>query len=128
MRQPLALVFYESLLPGNQLLNRLQDLGYRVRTVNELARLPELAAGEKPLFVFLELGALAEGVCAVIRQLKTTTDTQHIPVFAWLAGDERRLREGARRDAQAAGAAVLTPGPDMLTQLPQLLDQALESY
>lgn len=126
MQQPLALVFYESLLPGNQLLNRLQDLGYRVRTVNELALLPELAARETPLFVFLELNAQAEGVCAVIRQLKASGNTSHIPVFAWLASTDRRLRDGAGRNAQAAGASVLTPGPGMLTQLPQLLDQALE--
>lgn len=125
MQQPLALVFYESLLPGNQLLNRLQDLGYRVQTVNELVHLPELAAREKPLFVFLELNAQAEGVCAVVRRLKTSDATNHIPVFAWLASRDRRLREGAGRSAQAAGASVLNPGPDMLAQLPQLLDQAL---
>jgi hypothetical protein len=128
MRQPLALVFYENLLPGNQLLNRLQDLGYRVRTVDELTRLPEVAAQEKPLVVFLELGDQAQAVCTAIRKVKAGGDTQHIPVFAWLGNAERRLREGAGRSAQAAGAAVLTPGPGMLNQLPQLLDQALELY
>ena len=33
MTQPLALVFYEKLMPGSQLVNRLQDLNYRVQAV-----------------------------------------------------------------------------------------------
>src|SRR5438445_9362650 len=35
MTTPLALVFYENLLPGSQLVNRLQDLGYRVQTIGD---------------------------------------------------------------------------------------------
>ncbi len=35
MTQPLALVFYEKLMPGSQLVNRLQDLNYRVQAVND---------------------------------------------------------------------------------------------
>ena len=38
-QQPLALVLYEKLLPGTQLVNRLQDLNYRVQTVNDAALL-----------------------------------------------------------------------------------------
>ena len=37
MTRPLALVFYEKFMPGSQLVNRLQDLNYRVRVVNDLA-------------------------------------------------------------------------------------------
>ncbi|MCB1125198.1 MAG: hypothetical protein KDM81_01790, partial [Verrucomicrobiae bacterium] len=85
------------------------------------------AVREKPLFVFVELNAQSEAACAAIRQVKTAGDTRHIPVFAWLAGTDRRLRDGAGRSAQAAGASVLSPGPGMLAQLPQLLDQALEN-
>ena len=33
MTQPLALVLYEKLLPGSQLVNRLQDLNYRVQAI-----------------------------------------------------------------------------------------------
>ena len=33
MTQPLALVLYERLLPGSQLVNRLQDLNYRVQVI-----------------------------------------------------------------------------------------------
>ena len=35
MTQPLALVWYEKLMPGSKLVNRLQDLGYRVLTAPE---------------------------------------------------------------------------------------------
>ena len=37
MTQPLALVLYEKLLPGSQLVNRLQDLNYRVQTIADAA-------------------------------------------------------------------------------------------
>ena len=39
MTKPLALVFYERLMPGSQLVNGLQDLGYRVLAITEAALL-----------------------------------------------------------------------------------------
>src|SRR5262245_49139849 len=39
MTEPLALVVYEKLLPGSQLVNRLQDLKYRVQTVADPTQL-----------------------------------------------------------------------------------------
>ena len=39
MIQPLALVFYERLLPGSQVVNRLQDMRYRVQVVGDPAGL-----------------------------------------------------------------------------------------
>ena len=35
MTKPLAIIHYERLMPDSQLLDRLQDLGYRVQTVAE---------------------------------------------------------------------------------------------
>jgi len=49
MTQPLALVFYEKLMPGSQLVNRLQDLNYLVRVVSDLASFQESARAEGPL-------------------------------------------------------------------------------
>ena len=43
MSEPLALVLYEKLLPGSQLVNRLQDLKYRVQTISDPAKLTESA-------------------------------------------------------------------------------------
>ena len=56
MTQPLALVLYEKLLPGSQLVNRLQDLNYRVQTVTEPSTLVECAEQSKPMLVFRRLG------------------------------------------------------------------------
>ena len=39
MTQPLALVLYEKLLPGSQLVNRLQDLNYRVQVIPDAEKL-----------------------------------------------------------------------------------------
>ena len=49
MKQPLALVFYERLLPGTQLVNRLQDLHYRVQTIESAEALPEAAREAMPM-------------------------------------------------------------------------------
>ena len=43
MTEPLALVVYEKLLPGSQIVNRLQDLNYRVQTISDPALLAECA-------------------------------------------------------------------------------------
>ena len=53
MTKPLALVFYEKLLPGQQLLNRLQDLGYRVQAVTDATTLAERVEQQKPMLTIL---------------------------------------------------------------------------
>ena len=53
--QPLAIVFYERLMPGSQLVNRLQDLNYRVLAVNNPALLAATAKRETPLLMFIDL-------------------------------------------------------------------------
>ena len=55
MTEPLALVFYEKLMPGSQIVNRLQDLKYRVRTIGDPALLVESAEQAKPLLVLADL-------------------------------------------------------------------------
>lgn len=126
MPQPLALVFYERLLPGQPLINRLRDLDYRVGTVDAPGNILAAAARERPMLVFLELGARAAEVCAVIRKLRASGDTAHIPVFVWPGHLEKPLREHAVHQAQIAGASVLNPGPRMIEQLPELIAQSLD--
>ena len=46
MTQPLALFFTRRLMPGSQLVNRLQDLKYRVQTVNDLGVVQQRASGK----------------------------------------------------------------------------------
>ena len=121
MTQSLALVFYEKLMPGSQLVNRLQDLNYRVQTVNDLASLQQSARDEGPLLVIADLAGRAE-VCRVIAALKADAATSHIPVIAF-AGEPAAEWQAA---AQKAGATLAVSEAAIVNYLPQLLNQALQ--
>jgi hypothetical protein len=69
MTEPLALVFYEKLLPGTQLVNRLQDLKYRVQTVSDADSLVECAQESKPMVVLADLISTKNNVCNAIARL-----------------------------------------------------------
>jgi len=122
MTQPLALVFYERLMPGSQLVNRLQDLKYRVDATNDLASLTARARTEGPMLVFVDLESGGGEVCRAITALKSDTTTQHIPVVAF-AREEMTGLQGA---AQAAGAKLVVGESALLSHLPELLNQALQ--
>jgi CheY-like chemotaxis protein len=122
MTKPLALVFYESLLPGSQLVNRLQDLGYRVVTSSESAGLAALARELRPLLLIIDLTGQQPGFCDVIREIKQASDTGHIPVLAFSRDGESDLRTAAH----SCGAALVTGDVAILAHLPQLLNQVLE--
>ena len=121
MTQPLALVFYEKLMPGSQLVNRLQDLNYRVQAVNDLASLQQCARSEGPLLVIADLAG-REDVCRAIAALKADAATQHIPVIAF-AGEQGTEWQAA---AQKAGATLAVSEAAIVNYLPQLLNQALQ--
>ena len=74
--QPLALVFYEKLMPGSQLVNKLQDLNYRVQTVNDPALLQPGAPRESPLLVIADLAG-GEAVCS--RHCRVEGGCRHRP-------------------------------------------------
>src|SRR6266568_6102123 len=57
MTTPLALAFYQHLLPGSQVVNGLQDLGYRVQTISDVQTLVLQSLQEKPLVVVADLAA-----------------------------------------------------------------------
>jgi PleD family two-component response regulator len=122
MTQPLALVVYEKLLPGTQLVNRLQDLNYRVRAVTDSNTLVACAQQEKPMLVVADLESSRNDICRVIAELKQDAATQHIPVIAIAReGDAALIRA-----AQAAGATLIAGESAILTHLSQFLDQALQ--
>src|SRR5262245_207924 len=121
MTQPLALVLYEKLLPGSQLVNRLQDLKYRVQTISDPTKLTESAEATKPIVVLADLESSRADVCDAIRKLKANQATAHLPVVAF-AGDS--VAEG-QTAAREAGAALVVGETALLGHLPQLLDQAL---
>ncbi|MFM2082521.1 MAG: hypothetical protein RL380_1212 [Verrucomicrobiota bacterium] len=121
MTQPLALVCYDRLLPGSQLVNRLQDLGYRVQTVPAPGLIAAAAVQSGALLVFADLQAAQSDVCATILQLKQSAATKHLPLIAFAADQHADLQAAAR----AVGAIVVNDAM-LLDHLPQLLDQALQ--
>jgi CheY-like chemotaxis protein len=122
MSSPLALVCYEKLLPGSQLVNRLQDLGYRVHAVANAGTLAACAELEKPLLVLADLESSQRKVCEVIVELRKNPATQHLPVIAFAREEEAGLQQAAR----VAGATLVVSEAGLLSQLAQLLDQALQ--
>jgi CheY-like chemotaxis protein len=121
MSKPLALVYYSNLLPGSQLTNRLQDVGYRVQSLNSVAALAPACERDKPLVLIAELSPPDE-VCAAVLQLKSNPATQHISVLAFsLSPDDTTLAK-----ARQAGVNLMVGTAAITEHLPQLLDQILD--
>ena len=121
MTKPLALVLYEQLLPGTQLINRLQDFGYRVQGTSAPHELVALARIERPLFILADLRFAMANVCDTLRELKADETTQYISVIAIADPADARSQTAALE----AGAAVVAGSDGILDQLEALLDQAL---
>jgi len=122
MTQPLALVLYEKLLPGTQLVNRLQDLNYRVQTLADPDQLPTCAEQMKPMLVLADLNATRSDVCEGLARLKQNPATQHLPIIAF--GAEKMAQIEA--SALAAGATMVVSEVALLSHLPQILERALQ--
>jgi len=118
---PLALVLYERILPGSQLVNRLQDLNYRVECLAEPGRLVECAEQLRPMVVLADLEPAQEGVCAALAQLKQHAATKHLPIIAFGA----EPTPGLETAAQQAGVNLVVSDTAVLNHLPQLLERAL---
>ena len=122
MTRPLALCVYERLLPAGQLVNLLQDLGYRVQSLGDPATLVEQAEREKPLLILADLEPRQDEVCRAITSLKNNAATAHIPIIAFAAATHTPLQESAR----LAGATLVVSDSAILIHLNQFLDQALQ--
>lgn len=122
MTKPLALVFYENLLPGSQLVNRLHDLGYRVVTVTSRADLLPAVEREMPMVIVADIAIRDGDICEDIAGLRQNPVVQHIPVIGFTSTRNLKLQEAAR----VAGATLVASDSAILDQFPQLLDQALE--
>ena len=121
MTKPLALVFYERLMPGSQLVNRLQDLGYRVQTITEASLLIDTARREKPMLALVDLKTNRANICGIIKDMKQNEETGHIPVVGFAAQNDQRLHT----EAAQSGATLVAYDDALLPQLPQLLEHAL---
>ncbi len=122
MKQPLILVLYEKILPGSQLLNRLQDSGYDVQSLSNPAELVQKAEQETPLLLIADLEPKSAEVCQAIANLKQHPATSHIPVIALESGRDPGLPEKARK----TGATLVVNDRAILLHLKQFLDQALQ--
>lgn len=122
MTQPLALILHERLLPGSQLVNRLEDRGYRVKTIASPALLVETVLLEKPILAVVDMVYRSENASAAIAKLRDTPGTRHLPVIALVPPNSNQLEV----EAKAAGATLIVQDHAILMHLQPLLDRALE--
>lgn len=120
MTKPLALVLYERLMPGSQLVNRLQDLGYRTETLNNAKSLVELAEKVKPMLVLADLEPTSANVSDALSRLKENPATSHLPIIAFCADSSTDLPNKAK------AAKLVVTDTAIATHLPLFLDQALQ--
>jgi CheY-like chemotaxis protein len=120
MTKPLALVLYERLMPGSQLVNRLQDLGYRTETVSDAKSLVEHAEKTKPLLVLADLEPTSANVSDALSRLKGNSATSHLPIIAFCADASADLPNTAK------AATLVVTDSAIVTHLPLFLDRALQ--
>jgi CheY-like chemotaxis protein len=121
MLEPLAIVCYDRIMPGSQLVNRLQDLKYRVQVVSNPAQLAATVRRESPLLTLADLETRGD-VCDAIRKIKADSATQHVPVISYAPDDKQELLT-----ASLQAGATLAVGDSVLSgHLPTLLQQALQ--
>lgn len=121
MTQPLVLVYYEKLMPGSQLVNKLQDLNYRIQIVNAPAAFLSCAQDGRPLLAIVDLAG-GDAVCGAIAAVKADAATNHIPVIAFAAEGAAQAMEAALK----AGAKLAVNEAAIINHLPELLNQALQ--
>jgi CheY-like chemotaxis protein len=119
---PLAIVFYEDLMPGSQLVNRLQDLQYRVQVVTDPAELAACAKSAGPMLILADLVSTRGDICALIKKLRSNPASWHVPVIAFADEAEETLRAAAA----GAGATLVVTDAAMLTHLTQFIERALQ--
>jgi CheY-like chemotaxis protein len=107
-------------MPGSQIKNRLQDLNYRVLTVDNAAQLMETVQREMPLLLVADLQARSD-ICGTIQIIRQTPATSHLPVIAFAPDNSDALFQ----TAQKAGANMAVGETVIASHLPQLLEQAL---
>lgn len=117
--QPLALVFFQRPLPGNQLVNRLQDLGYRVQTANVAEKFQALAQTAGAMLALVDVEGAREELFTTMGHLRQGEATQHLPILAFAVAPT------ALENARKAGCTVVVETSALLTHLEAFLEQAL---
>ena len=122
MNLPLALLCYEDLMPGTQLVNRLQDLKYRVQVIAAPDELLAAAATAGPMLILVDLVSKRGNVCDLIKKLRADPATAHLPIVAFADEAEAELQAAGK----AAGATLVVTDAALLPHLPQFIDRALQ--
>jgi CheY-like chemotaxis protein len=122
MTQPLALLVYEGILPGSQLINHLRELGYRVVSANPPAAVVPLAIQERPMVILLDLVCKSMDITGQITALKAEPTTAHIPIIAFAPADRADLQAAAK----SAGCTLVAVSDGILEQLSALLSQVID--
>lgn len=119
--KPLAIVFYEKLLPGSRVGHKLADLGWRVSEVKLATDLVSQVREQKPVLIVAELGLRTGDLCPVIAELKRLPETNHVPVLGFADPKNSNLVDAAVK----AGARLVAAEAGILDQLPHLLEHVL---
>lgn len=119
MTQPLALVYFQSPLSGNQLVNRLQDLNYRVQSVGSAAALATQSRTTGVMLVLADVEGVGPELILTLRSLREDEATRHLPIIAF-AGSKTDLDS-----AQKAGSTMAVDTAALLAHLAVVLEQAL---
>ena len=122
MTKPLALLFYEKLLPGSQLANLLQDEGWRVQTLNDPTALVHAAEEHKPMVALADLASTSASVTEYIAALRRHEPAAHIPIIAFTSND------ALQPAALAAGANLVVSDTAILQHVTQFIEQALHDF
>jgi CheY-like chemotaxis protein len=120
MTSPLALIYFQSPLVGNQLVNRLQDLQYRVDSTSTPPDFLGRARGGGVMLVLADVEGADETLLETLRTLRTEDATRHIPIIAF-ATNKTTLDY-----AQKAGCTIAVEASVLLAHLPTILEQALQ--
>jgi len=119
--KPLAIVFYERLLPGSRIGHQLTVLGWRVAEVKRASDLAAQVRAQKPVVVVAELALRVGDLCAVIVEMKQDPEISHVPVLGYADPANSKLAEAAVK----AGVGLVAAEAGILDQFPELLDHVL---
>jgi PAS domain S-box-containing protein len=107
-RQPLLLVASHLASWREEVLQKLQQEGFRVETAGSGADAFHKASDLRPDLVLLDMELLGKSGWETLHELKTTPDTRSIPVIIASAADERKM--GAALGAAESLMKPLTGG------------------
>ncbi len=120
--KPVVLVVFERLVPGSQLVQRLEKLDFDVKTIRDASEMLAAAKELKPLLLMVDLYSSIVDICSCIRQIKSDPATKHLPIIAF----SQDIKPDWEKEAASAGARFVLPGQALLMHLEGIIDQALE--